>query len=165
MKYNYLIWNSLSLLGTAGGLIGVLISETLLIGAGILISYLLYRKSVEAARLNGRTSLSRILHPFTVNLIEFGFITAAFFFTQPAAVVFALSAVGFREALINKIERNLKNNVSELLGRTERVILLGLVFIAAYFNVYALLYGIILVGFIAVVETFRQLFLLVKEGF
>lgn len=163
MKDNYLIWNILSLLGVATGIIGLLISESLVIGLGILVSYLLYRKSVKVARLNGRTSLSKILHPLTANMIEFGGIAVAFFFTEPAAVVFALSAVGFRESLMSKIDRNLNNSVSELLGRNERVILLGLVFIAAYVNVYALLYGIILVGFIGLVETFRQLFLLVKK--
>lgn len=165
MKDNYFIWNSLSLLGIATGIFGVLISESLLVGVGILISYLLYLKSVKVARLNGRTSLSKILHPFTANLLEFGGIAVAFFFTEPVTVVFALSAVGFRESLMSKIDRNLKNNATELLGRNERVILLGLVFIAAYINVYALLYGIILIGFVAIVETFRQLFLLVKKGF
>lgn len=142
------------------GAIGIYLEETLVIGISLIASYLLYRRGVKSARMHGRTDGSKMLHALTGNLIEFSGIAFAFFFTEAWAIVFALAAVGFLRAFSLEVRQGLS---SEMFGRLERILALGLSFLGNLFNEYVLLYGLIIVGGMAVFECGRQLFLFLRN--
>jgi hypothetical protein len=163
VKDKYYIWNTASLITLLGVLPGIFLQNAMIVGAAVLFSYFLYWQSVKVARLRGRTTLSKILDSVTGNLIEFGGISAAFFFTEPWSVIFALALIGFQEATINQLKKSLGKLTSEILGRTERILVLSASFIAFQVNEYFLLYGVILVGLLALIEICQQLFVLLKQ--
>jgi hypothetical protein len=163
VKDKYYIRTGSALAVLLAGLTATYLGSVLAAGASILLSYALYRQGVRRARLKGRTDNSKILHSITGNLIEFLGIGFAFFFAPIWPVVFASAAVGFRESFSQSLKNKSLGLNSELLGRTERVSLLGLSFLTAYFNEYLLVYGLVLVGSMALIETGRQVFLFLKK--
>lgn len=162
MKLRYIHWTGLSLLVLSAGFSGIYLKEAPVIGALLITSYLLYMKGVKSARMQGKTDRSKILHALTGNLIEFSGITAAFFFTEAWAVVLALAAVGLLESFFQELgRRNLGHSM--MFGRLERITVLGLSFLGVFFNEYVLLYGLIIVGGMALFEGVRQLLLFFRD--
>lgn len=162
MKDEYYTWTLPSLTTLLGLAAGTIIQNGLLIGVALALSYLLYKKSVKVARINGKTERSKILHALTGELIEITGITAAFFLTEAWPVVFALAAVGFREAFLNQVKTKLELNTSEILGRNERIVVIVITYLSSYLNEYTLVYGLLLIGSMALIETGRQIFLFFK---
>jgi hypothetical protein len=163
VKEKYFVWTTSSILAMVLGGIGLAIENTLIIAAGIAGAHLLHLQSVKAARLKGKTRNSKTIYGLTDSLTEILGISAAYFFTPAWATIFTLASVGHREIFKTEINNRIQSTNSDLLGRTERILVLCLAFAASYFNNYALLYGVLLVGVMALVETFRQVFLIAKN--
>jgi hypothetical protein len=144
-------------LGTTGG---VLLSNPLITGISVIASFLLYRKGLKVARMKGKTDTSKVLHSLASNLIEFlGIFSAYFFSPSSLPVVFAAVAVGFETSFHQMLKDKLRSSNAEMIGRTERIGILGVTLAAGFFNEYLVFYGMLLVGGAALVESGRQLLL------
>jgi hypothetical protein len=157
VKLRYIHWTSLSLATLLAGLSGLYLERAVLIGAGVILSYIFCRKSVKFARMQGRTENSKMIHAVTENLIEFSGLTAAFFFTEAWAAVLALGTVGFSQAFYSNL-RNIFSPNEQVFGRKERTAVLGVSFMGTFFNEYVLLYGLVVVGGLALFDSMRQIY-------
>jgi hypothetical protein len=163
VKNRPLIWTFAAPTILLTGIIGAYFGNSLISGIAVIISYLSHRQGIKEGRLRGRTDKLKAADAFTGNLIEFVGITSAIFFTSSWPVVLAAASAGLAESFLNEVRNNSIKLNSVLIGRPERVILVGLSLTASYFNEYLLIYGLIAVGFTALFESVRQLFLLLKK--
>ena len=161
MRDEYYTWTGLSLATIVlGAFIGVYLLNSLVVGLSLIVSFFLYKKGLKNARIKGNTDTSKTLNILTENLIEFLGLFSAWFFSPAALpVVFAAITVGFENSFHQMLKDKLKSSNSEMIGRTERIGIVGFTLAAGYFNEYLVFYGMLLVGGAAMIESGRQLLL------